>query len=104
MVPLPALGDLPEEILVQVISSLPQEALVGIAQCSRRLRRLASVELYATVYFEGTGSEAGLLQHFAARALIWEESENSYVATRQRKTKRRRSRIFNLSLFLNIIE
>ena len=56
MVPLPALDDRPEEILIQVISSLPQDALVGIAQCSRRLHRLANVELYSTVYFEDAGS------------------------------------------------
>ena len=104
MVPIPVLGELPEEILIQIISQLPQDALVSIAPCSTRLHRLASAELYSTVYFEDAGSKAGLLKRFATRALNWEESENCYVATRQRKTNGRRSRILNLSLFLNIIE
>lgn len=94
-------GSIPEEILVHVISLLPQRSLLAVAQSTRKLHRLASAELYATVYYEDNLSKViGLLRFSAKKALTWEESS----AEGEVDPGRRHSKIFNLPLFLNTIQ
>lgn len=96
-----AFGRIPEEILVHVISLLPQRSLLAVAQSTRKLHRLASAELYATVYFEETSSRAnGLMRFSAKKALTWEESRTEGEIN----PGRRHSKIFNLLPFLTTIQ
>ena len=101
MAPTPALGELPEETLINVMSLLPQSSLLVVAQSSRRLNRVANAELYARVYFEEVDREKkGPLKYFARKALDLEE----YLAVEgEAKIKPRQSRIFRLSRFLTTI-
>lgn len=96
-----AFSRIPEEILAHVISLLPQRSLLAVAQSTRKLHRLASAELYATVYFEENPSKAiGLMRFSAKKALIWEESQ----AEGEINPGRRHSRIFHLPPFLTTIQ
>lgn len=92
---------IPEEILVHVISILPQRSLLAVAQSTRQLHRLASAELYATVCYEENFSKIIRLPRFSAKkALTWEESQ----AEGKTGPGRRHAKIFNLPLFLTTIQ
>lgn len=94
------LSELPEEILVQIISLLPQHSLLDIARVSPDFRRLASAELYSTVcYVEIPSSPDGCIRYSAQKALLWEESEPEEDI----KPGRRHTRIFRLPPFLTTV-
>ena len=96
-----AFSRIPEEILVHVISLLPQRSLLALALSTRKLHRLASAELYATVYYEeNPGNVVGLMRFSAKNALIWEESQ----AEGEINPGRRHSQIFHLPPFLATIQ
>lgn len=70
------LSELPEEILVDIISDLPQKSLVALAQGSKRLKRLSNAELYSTVYWEDLEwDRVGPLGYSARKALEWAACE-----------------------------
>ena len=95
------LHHLPEEILVQIISLVPQLSLLALAQCSRQLHRLARAELYSTVYYEAAALVPSEVQSFAIRALAFEGHDESAAGGNLRT--RRCSQIFRLEQFLMTI-
>lgn len=93
---------LPEELLVQIISLLSQKSLLDVAKCTRQLRRLANTELYSALYYERQVPVAGQLRSFARKALVQDERE-AVCAKKELNLKRRQTRIHNIVPFFHSV-